>query len=308
MRMAGHERAGRWRALFRSWGGARIIPALALWLLAGPLFAADCAPDRIDERAEVAHVHDGDTLRLADGRSVRLIGINAPELPRRGEPGTPEPHAEAARDALRGLLAAGDEVALRYDEERIDRYGRWLAHLYLPRLLPQGGSIQARLLEDGHALAIAVPPNLWNLACYRAAEGRARAAAAGIWSLPGYRPADASRLGPGADGFRIVRGRVRAVGDSRGSRWLDLEGGVSLRILKEDLAYFRDFPFEGLAGREVLARGWLSPRQDGRGGAVMRLRHPAALELPAQAPETPPHPGAADQRPPPRRADLQSPP
>jgi len=48
------------------------------------LAAVECPVDRIDLRAEVEYVHDGDTVRLADGRSVRLIGLNTPEMARAG--------------------------------------------------------------------------------------------------------------------------------------------------------------------------------------------------------------------------------
>ena len=41
------------------------------------------------QNVEVARVVDGDTVRLRDGRSVRLIGINAPELAHNGR--TTEP-------------------------------------------------------------------------------------------------------------------------------------------------------------------------------------------------------------------------
>lgn len=253
-------------------------------LLAAPYAAplrADCVSDRIDEQAVVAHVHDGDTLRLKDGRTVRLIGINAPELPRKGREGAPEPHALAARDALRALLKDGSKVALRLDAEHRDRYGRLLAHLYLPAHLPEGGSVQSRLLEGGHAFTVPVPPNLWNFSCYQSAEARARAAAAGIWGLADYRPTDAAELAPGAEGFRIVRGRVRTVSRSSGSRWVNLEGGMALRIVNEDMKYFDGFVFDRLKGSEIVARGWLSPRR-GERSAVMRIRHPGAIELPAE--------------------------
>ncbi len=274
-RAKGCERARHRRALFRSWAAAAILASLC----AAPL-RADCVPDRIDERAVVAYVHDGDTLRLKDGRSVRLIGINAPELPRKGETGAAEPHALAARDALRALLKEGGEVALRLDAEHRDRYGRLLAHLYLPAHLPQGGSVQSRLIEGGHVFTVPVPPNLWSFSCYQAAEVRARASGAGIWGLADYRPVDARRLGPDAEGFRIVRGQVSSVSRSSGSWWVNLEGGMALRVLAEDLKYFEGFAFNDMKGREIVARGWLSPRREGR-GAVMRIRHPGAIELPA---------------------------
>ncbi|MHB8822818.1 MAG: thermonuclease family protein, partial [Pseudomonadaceae bacterium] len=52
------------------------------------------APERLPQFA-VAQVIDGDTLRLTDGRSVRLIGLNTPELGRKGR--AAEPLADAAR-------------------------------------------------------------------------------------------------------------------------------------------------------------------------------------------------------------------
>lgn len=51
------------------------------------------------QQVAVRQVLDGDTVRLGDGRSVRLIGINAPELGRKGRPS--EPYAEAARQRCR---------------------------------------------------------------------------------------------------------------------------------------------------------------------------------------------------------------
>ena len=54
----------------------------------------------------VAKVVDGDTLRLVDGRSVRLIGINTPELGRDGRKA--EPFAVAAQRRLRALVEASN--------------------------------------------------------------------------------------------------------------------------------------------------------------------------------------------------------
>lgn len=55
---------------------------------------------------QVRQVVDGDTLRLVDGRSVRLIGINTPEVGRKGR--SSEPYAEAARRRLQALVNASD--------------------------------------------------------------------------------------------------------------------------------------------------------------------------------------------------------
>ncbi|WP_455385778.1 thermonuclease family protein [Acidihalobacter prosperus] len=246
-------------------------------LLAGALFcsvayaATDCPSGHIDAHARVAHVIDGDTVILTDGRHVRLIGIDTPELGHDGKP--TQPFAQAARRALVRLLAdSGDRVALRYGRTRHDHYGRTLAHLFLA----DGASVSAALLRGGYATALVVPPNLWNVACYGQAESVARDGHQGIWALPRYQPVSARALPPGAQGFHIVRGRVAHIGRSRNAQWIDLEGGVALRIDRKDLAYFGDVDFKSLRGAEVIARGWVHSR---RGEHIIALRHPRALTI-----------------------------
>lgn len=67
---------------------------------------AFCPLPQQAQQVVVRQVVDGDTLRLVDGRSVRLIGINAPEIGRKGR--TSEPYAEAARRRLQALVNASD--------------------------------------------------------------------------------------------------------------------------------------------------------------------------------------------------------
>ncbi|MDX9739576.1 MAG: thermonuclease family protein [Gammaproteobacteria bacterium] len=270
--MKDHRKARHWRAF--SFFGLLVLGAGSA-LADGQ--ALDCGPNGIDERAIVERVHDGDTLRLRDGRTVRLIGINAPELARRDGSTPAEAHAARAREALESLTPPGSKVDLDFDADREDRYGRLLAHIYLVQ--GQERDVQQMLLEQGHAFAIVVPPNAGKAACYRYAERRARERRAGLWALPDYEPVPADGLEPGASGFRLIRGRVDRVAETRGSWWLDLEGGTSLRILKADMLNFRDYPLAGLAGQMVEARGWLVPRRGGRPGSIMNLRHPAVLEI-----------------------------
>lgn len=72
---------------------------------------------------------DGDTLRCANlDRSVRLLGIDAPELPghcRRGRVCTPGDAAASTR-ALAGLLSYGP---VQIHAAGLDRYGRTLARV-----------------------------------------------------------------------------------------------------------------------------------------------------------------------------------
>jgi micrococcal nuclease len=77
------------------------------------------------ESGVVARVLDGDTLTLRDGRRVRLVQIDAPEL------GSGECYSRAARSALLERAPTGSRVALESDPalDRVDRYGRLLRYV-----------------------------------------------------------------------------------------------------------------------------------------------------------------------------------
>lgn len=248
--------------------GALLAGALVCFASAA---AADCPSGRIDAHAHVAHVIDGDTVVLDDGRHIRLVGLDTPEIGHDGAPS--QPFALRARHALVELLAgSGETVGLRYGATLRDRYGRTLAHLFLS----DGTSVTAALLRRGLATALTVPPNTWNVACYAQAETAARQAHSGIWALPRYQPTPSRTLPASAEGFHIVRGRVVHTGRSRNAQWIDLEGRVALRIDRKDLAYFDGIDFAALRGTEVVARGWVHAH---RGERVIALRYPTALEI-----------------------------
>jgi micrococcal nuclease len=83
------------------------------------------AEARSSEVAVVASVYDGDTLTLRNGRRVRLLQIDTPEL------GSGECYSRAARTALLGLAPPGKKVVLEADLslDRVDRYGRLLRYV-----------------------------------------------------------------------------------------------------------------------------------------------------------------------------------
>lgn len=68
----------------------------AIWLSGAQAFCP--VPSGLASVA-VQRVVDGDTLRLSDGRSVRMIGLNTPELGKQGR--SDEPFAVAARKRLK---------------------------------------------------------------------------------------------------------------------------------------------------------------------------------------------------------------
>ena len=260
-------RGGHRRSSF-SRRGFNLVLALVLHLPLPASAGGPCPADHIDVWSEARAVLDGDTLLLSDGRRVRLLGVNAPEVAHADQPA--EPFATAARRALEQLVAPPARVGLRYEPEREDRYGRTLAHVFLP----DGTNVQRALLERGLAASIVVPPNEWAWECYRASEAEARRPGRGLWGDARFRPAEPASLGAAAQGFWVVTGRVQRVGESHSAWWLNLAGGLALRIDKDDLPRFPGLAPRTLRGQRVEARGWLNkgPRE-----RWISVRHPAAL-------------------------------
>ena len=231
--------------------------------------ADPCIPANFDGQVSVRHVIDGDTVVLADGRRLRLVGIDTPELANDQHPA--EPLADQARNFLSTLVQqAGPALYFVTDREQTDGYGRTLAHLFLP----DRSNVQSLILQAGLATPLSVPPNLLFIDCYRDNTRVARQAQRGLWDIPGYQVVDVSTLQPQERGYRIVRGTVTRIGDSRTSVWLNLGDGFALRIVKSDIAFFSGLDISSLHGNTVQASGELYVRN---GQLRMRIRHPADL-------------------------------
>lgn len=250
----------------------RIIPCTRAPLTGALLFfwalAAAAAPVPATQTARVRAVLDGDTVVLADGRHVRLIGVNAPELGH-GE-GPDEPLAARAKQYVQALVK-GQTVRLELGPERLDHYGRTLARV----VLLNGTDLQSQLLLQGLAVAVAVPPDISHLSDDLADEAVARAKGVGVWGNPYFRPRSAATLSDADTGFRFVTGRVRHIAASRKYIYLDLTAAFSLRVPRDDWAkYWQGKPADWL-GAEVTARGWVA--RHGR-WLDLELYHPAMLE------------------------------
>ena len=256
------------------WGAFFICAVVALTPLR--VLADACrAPGPLRE-AQVAKVVDGDTLRLADGRSVRLIGINAPEKARDGRPA--EPFAEAATRHLQQLVeSSGGQVGLVAGEQGRDHYGRSLAHAFGR----DGRSWEAQQLAAGLGFAVAIAPNTELTDCLQAAERQARQAGKGVWRRnPVLEVGQLRRAG-----FAVLRGRVAAFERNRGGVWLELDGPLVLRIEPPRLAQFDERALRRLEGREVEVRGWVVDRsrrgalRPGQARWLLTLSHPSMLEV-----------------------------
>lgn len=159
------------------------------------------AGETLQGRAEVV---DGDGLRL-DGGTVRLFGIDAPELDQsciRG--GTEWPCGCWARDELRSLTAARDVVC---EGRTRDRYGRLVATCHAG-----GPDLGEELVRRGAAFAY----RKYALD-YVAAEKEAAIAGRGVWAGEAEAPAEfraASRAAPAAEapGGCAIKGNISSSG------------------------------------------------------------------------------------------------
>lgn len=244
----------------------------AIWLSSAQAFCP--APSGLTSVA-VQRVVDGDTLRLSDGRSVRMIGLNTPELGKQGR--SDEPFAVAARKRLEALVAASDgRVGLRPGKESKDRYGRTLAHLYSA----DGVNLEAQMLAEGLGFQVAVAPNVDLASCQQVAERSARRAGLGVWRQSPV--LNAQQLS--ASGFAVLGGRVSKVQRNRGGVWIELQGSVVLRVAPNLLNQFDISSLERLEGQQVEARGWVLDRsrrgglQQGQARWLLPLTAPAMLQ------------------------------
>jgi micrococcal nuclease len=121
---------------------------------------------------EVSKVFDGDTIELKDGRKIRLIGVDAPEVD--SPYAKKEPFGDESKAYLVNLLL-GKKVSIRVGEDPKDRFGRTLAYVYLGDVLVNG-----RIIRDGFAQGYEKFDYEYK-DLFKAYEREAKARGIGIW-------------------------------------------------------------------------------------------------------------------------------
>jgi micrococcal nuclease len=137
----------------------------------------DSAPFSFDaeESYRVQRVVDGDTLVLADGTRVRLLGVDTPETKHPDIP--PEPLGAEASEFTRRHIE-GRTVTLQFDRERRDRYHRVLAYVYLDDWM-----LNEELIRAGFSRAeTRFPYSTAMKRRFRTAEKEARENNRGLWA------------------------------------------------------------------------------------------------------------------------------
>jgi micrococcal nuclease len=123
---------------------------------------------------KVSWVEDGDSIVLQDGRHVRYIGINSPEIQHKDRKA--EPFGYKAK-SINKKLVFDKEVRLEFDREKKDHYGRTLAYVYLRNDL----FLNAEMVSQGAAYFLYIRPNTKYTAIFIKHQQDAMQAGRGLW-------------------------------------------------------------------------------------------------------------------------------
>ncbi len=125
----------------------------------------------------VARVIDGDTFEFMNRgtkEKVRLIGVDTPESAKPGSEA--EPFGIEAGNFTKKMIE-GKLVRLEFDIQERDKHGRLLCYVYLE----DGSMLNTRLLEEGLAAIMTVPPNVRMADNFLQIQRKAREQKKGIW-------------------------------------------------------------------------------------------------------------------------------
>ncbi|MBT3348756.1 lipoprotein [bacterium] len=129
------------------------------------------------EWVELERVVDGDTIKISENVSVRMLGIDTPETVHPRKP--VEKWGPEASAWMKEILADDEKVCLIGDElnDKLDKYGRRLAYVFDEA----GHDLSAELLESGLARGYFYFP-FERKDEFKKLESEAKTAAVGIWS------------------------------------------------------------------------------------------------------------------------------
>ncbi len=228
----------------------RFLPALALLFF--------CFSALADDGAKAI---SGDEIALADGRTLHLAGITAPN----------------AKGALQSLI---DNRTLAFEAGDADRYGRIPAQVYAQ---DAKGKIwlQGELLRQG--LAFVYPPagDEPRLGEMRTLEKKARAMKKGIWADPAYADIPAEKAGKFYGRFAFVGGRVVDAAREKNMVYLnfgaDWHTDFTIAIAAHDLRAFARANIDPLTlkGKTIRVRGWIKKNF----GPMITVTDPGQIEV-----------------------------
>jgi micrococcal nuclease len=130
-------------------------------------------------------VVDGDTIVLDGDEKVRLIGVDCPEIS--DSRSQVINFGVKAQEFVKGLVE-GKRLRLEYEQQKIDKYGRTLAYVYLE----DGTFVNAEIVKQGHGFAYIKYPFKY-MDEFRRYEQAARDSRLGLWYESAEKPLKAEK-------------------------------------------------------------------------------------------------------------------
>ena len=246
-----------------------MLPLLILLLIvySSSAFSLGCPSTQWDESAVVDYINDGDTITLRNGKRVRFIGINTPEINYRYLAQS-EPYALQAKALVEKYVRIGDPVHLVFDQIKHDKYGRILAYVYTKT----GRNLSALQLQNGFAKQWVIDKNDRFWQCLQRSEEQARSAKKGIWSA--FEPLQALQLTKKNKGYRYIRGKITKLSLTNKGLLFLLDNKLNVWISHSNLIKFTDYNIEFHQGDMLLLTGkvFFSREQ-----LKMHLYHPVQI-------------------------------
>lgn len=245
------------------------LSAITAWsvTLAGPAAWAACdAPFQGD--GQVSAVLDARTLRLDDGREVRLSGIEIPQS------------AEIAGTAWLRDHALRQKITLHSTDDAPDRYGRQHAFVLLD---DSKMTLQSALVGEGHAIVSPRPGDKTCVAELSTAESYAESSRLGVWSQPAFvQDANATAgILKYIGNFALVEGTILSARQAGATLYLNFGRrriqGFAVTVSRRMMASFAAAGMTpaALQGKRVRVRGWISQH----GGPRIEARLPSQIEF-----------------------------
>lgn len=242
------------------------LPHLIVVCLLVAGHTALASPCQFESQGEgrVAAIAGARSVRLDDGREVRLTGIEA---------------TATTKQALISLLA-GRDVILRNADDTPDRYGRQSALVFIGE---SDISVQAMLLSQGDAIVSAEITDKDCAAALMSSEAEARRQKKGNWADPSaIKNAESpDDILAGIGRFMVVEGKVVSVRQAGATTYLNFgrnwTRGFAVTISKRMLPAFETagIALKSLENRRIRVRGWV----EGSTGPRIDVRLVGQVEL-----------------------------
>lgn len=236
--------------------------------------------DFIEESGVVSFIPDGDTFHFSDGRKVRLLGINCPEIYH--DQNINQLCAIEAKELIMKLIEK-KKIIIKYSKKNaVDQYQRILADVYAGEEW-----LNLRMVEEGLAFVYTTSDRNLDSQLY-VAETEAQNAKKGIWGKvndielfkkyePKYKDGD---LVHWLEKTVLVAGVVHTARMNKGAFVLNIvtPEGASIRasLSKKNFLHFPNLREENYKGKSIYLIGRVSLY---RGNAELVFRYPTEVYL-----------------------------